>query len=128
MRTPGKTVSFDDGIAPVRRRSAGELKPWHLNNYSNTPHTKGLYQKGRQRYRELIITKNAWPTPDSRARFGRAAWDEVIKENPELYANCELTFFSTYFRLPARLGSHKTFNNWVLRLVRSLNAHSMIVF
>jgi hypothetical protein len=115
MQTPAKAVSFDTPTA--RRRYPGPSKPWQMQHYATTPHTKELYSRGRQEYKRLIITKDAWPTQESRARFGKNAWEQVIKENPELYANC--TSVPHAFASPTNcsLGSHKTFNNWVLRLV-----------
>jgi hypothetical protein len=97
MRTPGKSVSFEEDSTVTRRRSNGETKPWQVQHYVKSPHTKELYTKGRAKYKELIMTRDAWPTQDSRARFGKQAWDHVVKENPELYANCTCFFYVSLF-------------------------------
>jgi hypothetical protein len=117
MQTPGKMVSFDQTTPTVRRRYPGESKPWQMQHYDKTPHTKELYARGKQQYRRLILTKDAWPTQESRAKFGKNAWEQVIKENPELYANCMSFLHAFASSTNYSLGSHKTFNNWVLRLV-----------
>jgi hypothetical protein len=117
LRTPGKTVQFDDQTSlAIRRRHDGNSKPWQLQHYVKSPHTRDLFSRGRSKYRELIITKDAWPTQEARAKFGKTAWDQVIKENPELYANCQYCFL-VVSHANCLTGSHKTFNNWFLRLV-----------
>jgi hypothetical protein len=100
MQTPVRAVSFATGsevarmatsseLGRIRRRHQGQSKPWQMQHYEHTPHTKEIYRKGRAEYRNTIITKDAWPTQELRARYGKQAWEDVIKQNPELYANCK---------------------------------------
>jgi len=42
-----------------------------------------VLRRGKEHYREKILTENAFPNSDERALHAKAAWEQAIGEEPE---------------------------------------------
>ncbi|KAG9049096.1 hypothetical protein FS842_000248 [Serendipita sp. 407] len=97
MDTPFRHIDLDDDLR--KRRSQGIPKPHQLSFY--TPHSKMLLRIGKEHYRTSIICKDAFPSGEERAQWGKAAWDYALSTEPSV----------------AKVASLKVFNTQILRLI-----------